>query len=139
MKSTLLLIALTLLAIPTSSTQSSNGLAQSTFRSYELYSWPQSKGIWNFCMLPSPSGVNISIESIFDTKVRLSGVGQLKGKISELPSGTTIYWMAGTTSGETPTPESRKLALPPPKTFTQVKRFAAARGVQIFVLSPNPD
>jgi hypothetical protein len=139
MKSTLLMVALTLAAIPCSVAQTPDDFAHLQPRLYELYSWPQSNGIWNFCLLPSPSGVNIRAETIFNKKVRLIGVADLKRRISELPTGTRIIWMNGITSGETPTPESRKLALPPTQTVEQVKRYAGTHGVQMDIPSSSPD
>src|SRR5437667_8861461 len=52
---------------------------------YELYSWKQSNGRWNFSLLPSPSGVNVTAEEVFDKKFLLSGTKELKRKISDLP------------------------------------------------------
>jgi hypothetical protein len=94
--------------------------------------------MWNFCLLPSPSGVNIPVEIIFDKKFRLTGVDQLRRKISLLPTGTTILWMNGLTSGQTPTAESKKLALPPLHTVEQVKRYAEKHGIQVQVPSQSP-
>jgi len=139
MKSALLLLALVLAATPFSVAQTPDSFAHPAPRLYELYSWPESDRIWNFCLLPSPSGVNIPVESIFNKKFRVTGLDQLKRKISLLPTGTTILWMNGITSGQTPTAESKKLALPPVKTVKQVKSFASAHGVQIEVPSSNPD
>jgi hypothetical protein len=137
MKSTLLVVALTLTAIPFSVAQAPDG--SPVHRLYELYSWPQSSGIWNFCLLPSPSGVNIHAEAIFNKKFRLTDLAQLKRKISELPTGARIIWMDGMSSGETPTPQSRKLALPPSKTVEEVERYAGAHGVQMEIPSSSPD
>jgi hypothetical protein len=131
MKLTLLVVALTFAAIPWSVAQTQDDSAHLPPRLYELYGWPQSNGIWNFCLLPSPSGVNIRAETIFNKKVRLIGVAQLKRRISELPTGTRIIWMNGIASGEAPTAESMKLALPPAQTVEQVKRYAGAHGVEM--------
>jgi len=133
MKSTLVALALILAAIPPSAAQTPDGFAHPAPWLYELYSGPQSGHVWNFCLLPSPSGVNIPVETIFNKKLRLTGVDQLKQKISLLQNGTTILWMNGITSGQTPTAESKKLALPPVETVEQVKRYAAERGVQVEV------
>ena len=138
MKSTLLIVALTVVAIPLGVAQNPDGFAHPAPRLCELYSWPQSNRIWNFCLLPSPSGVNIPVEAIFNRKFRLTGVDQLKRKISLLPTGTTILWMNGITSGQTPTAESKKLALPPVETVEQVRRYAEERGVQVQVPSSSP-
>src|ERR1700731_456118 len=106
MKSTLLMVALTFVAIPLGVAQNPDGFAQPTPRLYELYSWPQSSHVWNFCLLPSPISSNIPVETIFNKKLRLTGVDQLTDKISLLLSGTTILWMRGITSGKAPTAES---------------------------------
>ena len=126
-----------LMAIPSASPKDQTAYAAA--RLYELYSWPESTGIWNFCLLPSPSGVNIPVKVIFDKKLRLIGVDQLERKVSQLPDGARVIWMNGITSGETPTPESRKLSLPPTQTVEQVKRYAKAHGVQVDVPRPSPD
>ena len=119
--------------------QHPNDFAHPTPRLYELYSWPQSDRTWDFCLLPSPSGVNIPVEVIFNKQFRLTGVDELKQKISLLRTGTTILWMNGITSGQTPTSESDKLALPPLETVEQVKRYAGERGVQVQVSGSSPD
>jgi hypothetical protein len=81
MKSTLLFLVLITTAIQNVA-QTSGSFAHPEPRLYELYSWPQSEGTWNFRLLPSPSGVNITVETIFDKKFRLTGVDRLKREIS---------------------------------------------------------
>src|SRR3984957_7273493 len=141
MKSTLLVLvlALTLAAIPGSVAQTPAHSTHLPPRLYELYSWPQSNGIWNFCLLPSPSGVNIPAKAIFNKKLRLAGLTQLERKISELPTGTRIIWMNGMAAGETPTPESRRLALPPTRMVEHVQSYAEAHGIQMEIPSSSPD
>jgi hypothetical protein len=139
MKSTLFVVALTLAAMPWSVAQKPDDSTRLPPRLYELYSWPRSNGTWNFCLLPSPSGVNIRAETIFNKRVRLSGVARFERRISELPTGTRIIWMNGITSGESATPETRKLALPPPQTVEQVNRYAGAHGVQMEIPSSRPN
>src|SRR5664280_2361603 len=60
---------------------------------YELYSWQEQDDSWSFSILPSPSGVNLSAQEVFDRKFRLSGVKELKRQISGLPVGATIFWL----------------------------------------------
>jgi hypothetical protein len=139
MKSTLLIVALMVAALSPGIAQNPDGIAQPAPRLYELYSWPQPNGIWNFCLLPSPSGVSIPVEAIFNKKLRLTGVDQLKKKISQLPTDSTIFWMNGTTSGQTPTAESKKLALPPAETVEQVKRYAGKRSILVQLPDPSPE
>jgi hypothetical protein len=56
---------------------------------YELYSWRENGG-WSFCVVPSPSGVNVSAEEVFNKKFLLSGVKDLKRKIWGQPSSGLI-------------------------------------------------
>jgi hypothetical protein len=135
MKSTLLIAALLVTAILPGIAQNPDASPPS----YELYSWAQVNGMWSFCLLPSPSGVNIPIETIFNKKFRLTGPDQLKQKISLLPTNTTILWMNGIASGQTPTAESKKLALPSAEIVEQVKRYAEKRGIHVQVPNPSPD
>jgi len=137
MRFVLAVLAVNFAAIPLGVAQAPNGFAQPSPRLYELYSWPQSGGTWNFCLLPSPSGVTIPVEVIFNKKSRLTGTDQLERKISLLPTGTRIIWMNGITAGQTPTKESSKLALPPSRIVEQVKRYAEQHGVQVLLSSQS--
>lgn len=138
MKLTLLALALVLVAIPVSVAQTQDGFPHPSPRLYELYSWPGSSGIWNFCLLPSPSGVNIPVETIFDKQFRITGIGKLERKLSVLPNGTRIIWLPGLTAGQTPNKESSKLALPPSSTVEKVKRYAKQHDIQLEVPSSTP-
>jgi len=51
---------------------------------YELYSWQEPNGSWTFRLLPSPSGVNIRPEEVFNKKFLLHGVD-----IAGWPGGLT--------------------------------------------------
>jgi hypothetical protein len=119
--------------------QNPDDISHPTPRLYELFSWQQPDRTWDFCLLPSPSGVNIPVETIFNKKLRLTGIDGLKRKISLLPTGGTILWMNGITSGQNPTAESKMLALPPLETVEQVKSYAEERGVHVQVPSSTPE
>ena len=59
---------------------------------YELYSWKDHSGSWNFCVLPAKSGSYTSADEVFRTTTRLHGVKELKPRIAKLPKGTEIMW-----------------------------------------------
>ena len=118
MRQTLLVFALTLVAIPLEPALTPDGFAHPSPRLYELYSWPEPKAIWNFRLPPSTSGVDIPVEIIFNKKFRITGIEQLERKISLLPADTRIIWMSGISAGQSPTKESSKLALPPLRTWS---------------------
>ena len=141
MKSALLLISLALVAIsPGVVPQARDVSGQLPPPSlYELYSWPQAGGGWDFSLLASPSGVNIPAESIFNKKVRLNGVTQLERRISRLPKGAGIIWISGIMPREAQTSQTRRLALPPTETVEQVKHYAEAHGIQIDIRGSTPE
>ena len=138
MKWILVALALVLVVVPASVAQTQGGFAHPPARLYELYSWPESNGIWNFCLLPSPSGVNVPVETIFDKKFRITGIEELERKLSVLPTGTRIIWLPGLTAGQTPNKESSKLTLPSSGTVEKVKRYANQRGIQVEVPRSTP-
>jgi hypothetical protein len=102
---------------------------------YELYSWQESNGRWSFCVLPSPSGVNVSAEEVFNKKFRLSGVKDLKRKLSGLPEGATIYWPNRITGTDQKAKGSQKLSYPPPETIQDIRRYSESRKIKVEILS----
>jgi len=116
-----------------------DGFARPSPQLYELYSWPGASGIWNFCLLPSPSGVNIRAETIFNKKFRIAGIDQLERGLSLLPTGARVIWLPRLTAGQTPTKESSKLALPSLETVEKVKSYAHQLGIEVEIPSSTPD
>jgi hypothetical protein len=57
--------------------------------SYELYGWQTRDGTWNYSLVVSPSGANVSEETIFDPKFDLQGTGVLEARLAELPPAPT--------------------------------------------------
>ena len=137
MKSTLSLVVLIVAAVSFNVART-NGFAHRTPQLYELYSWQQTSGNWNFRLLPSPSGVNTPAEAVFNKKFRLIGLDALRRKISELPAGAKILWTNRIVSGASPQPaDSKNLAFPPENIIEQVKRYARANGVEVGIANLN--
>jgi len=90
-------------------------------------------------LLPSPSGINIPVEAIFDKTSRVAGIKELQRKLSLLPAGTRIIWLSGLTSGQIPKKQSRKLALPPWQTVENVKRYARQLRIQVEIVGSTLD
>ena len=103
---------------------------------YELYSWQQPRGAWSFSVVPSPSGVNVSAEQVFNKKSVLRGVTELKRRISDLPSGASILWpdRISLNTGEK-AKESAKLSYPSAEIMQDIKRYAEAHKIKVEVLS----
>lgn len=104
---------------------------------YELYSWQGPDGGWNFRLLPSPSGVNIPAEAVFNKKFLLRGVNGLSREISKLPVGATIYWLDHILGSGSPAKESARLRHPPANIVDQVRRSAKTRHVEVQMLREN--
>jgi hypothetical protein len=132
---TLILVACVAIA-PYAASQSKNDSTQVASMNYELYSWQGSNGSWNFRVMVSPSGVNVSAEGVFDKKFVVKGVSQLKQKISGLPEGATIFWpdRISLSTGEKAR-ESAKLSYPPAEIIKDIRRYAEAHKIKVEVPS----
>jgi len=97
---------------------------------YELYSWQASNGDWRFAILPSPSGPNISAEEVFDKRVRLNNLKELKRKVSELPVGSTIVWLKRIADADEVN-EKERVGLPPASLIEDVQHCAEARTIKV--------
>jgi hypothetical protein len=133
------LIALILVAVSISVAQKPDVLAHTSAQTYELYSWRQSNGVWNFSLLPSPSGVNIPAAIVFDQKFVIKGVDQLDRKISKLPDGVTLLWLDRIVSSQSSkAPGGLTLTFPPADIVGQVKRYASKKRIEVKLYSDNP-
>jgi hypothetical protein len=102
---------------------------------YELYSWQETHGRWNFCVLPSPSGVNLSAEQVFNKKNLLNGVEELKHKLSTLRMGATIYWLDRILGTSQAAEESPRLKYPPFQMTQDIRHYCARRKIKVEMLA----
>jgi hypothetical protein len=129
---TILFVAWTCIVITLCSAQGSSDPLQKPPVGYELYSWQGAKGSWNFCLAPSPSGVNIQADQVFDKKFLLRGVSRLNQEISKLPIGATIYWLDHIIPETSPkTKEGERLRYPPANIIEQVRQYAEKCHIKI--------
>jgi hypothetical protein len=133
-----LLVALTSIAIAFCCAQGPSDSLRKAAMGYELYSWQESSGRWSFSLLASPSGPNISAEQVFNKKFLLSGVKELRQKISGLPVGTTIFWLDRITDTSLETKPGKRLSYPPANIIEQVRRHADKRHVEVQMSGKNP-
>lgn len=136
MKLSLLLAVTCVAMVLHAASQSSSDTGRVSPMSYELYSWQESNGSWSFCVLVSPSGVNISAEQVFNKESLLSGVKALKQKISELPAGATVFWPDRILSSlGQKAKTSEKLNYPRSETIRDIRRYAEAHKIKVEILS----
>ena len=98
---------------------------------YELYSWQKPAGTWNFCLVPSPSGVNVTAEQVFSGPCHIPSVGDLKRRISVLPERATVIWLDRFTGTGQASGKGGKLGYPSSKVVMDVKHEAESHNVKI--------
>lgn len=103
--------------------------------SYELYSWRELNGRWDFCLVASPSGVNVSAEQVFDKKLRLRGVPELKRKLSRLPVGATIFWLDRILGRSQRAGEDGRVGYPPSVMINDIRHYAETHKIKVEMLS----
>ncbi len=128
MKVLVALLAFFTFATIFSPAQTSQKRQRKVLPAYELYSWQQSDGTWNFSVLPSPSGIPLRSEQIVDSKRKLRGLDQLKASLSKLPSGTLILWPH---QPEDAAKQNVRFQHPPKEIMDELGAYAKAKGLKI--------
>ncbi len=101
---------------------------------YDLYSWQDAKGEWNFCVLLDTNSQK-TVKQVFDKRTALRGVDQLKRKLSELPEGASVLWFNRIPLGPQPKAKgSEGLGYPPPNVVEEIQKYAEARKIKVEVL-----
>jgi len=133
-RQTVLLVVLACIASACSAQGSDQSLRKPPM-GYELYSWKEPNGSWDFCLLPSPSGVNIPSEEVFNKKFLLRGMNALSREVSRLPIGATIYWLDHIVPETDPkTKESESLRYPSASIIEKVRRYSERRRIEVQML-----
>jgi hypothetical protein len=97
---------------------------------YELYSWRDNNGVWSFSIMETTSRQK-TIEEIFDEKQAIHGVDNLKRKISHLARPSRLVWFDKLIFNGRPVPGTERLRWPPKEIIEDVKRYSAARHVEV--------
>ncbi len=100
---------------------------------YELYSWRDGGGGWNFRMLSGARSGEPAAKEVFDKSQILHGVEQLKRAISPLPAGSMIL-LAGRLPSNARFPRLRgteRLRYPAPHIAREIRRYSEARNIQV--------
>lgn len=105
------------------SSASAQGQSSPPRANYQMHSWKDSNGAWNFCIMPRNS---------IDECVS-KGLAELKKRISGLPAGSVIYWV-----DQTPGSGAKLGVYPPPKVIRDIKSYAERHHVKVEILSSNP-
>jgi len=85
---------------------------------YELYSWQEPNGNWDFSLLPSTSREK-TVREVVGKENRIEGVEQLEKRISELPEGSTVVALGRLPTGTGPKAKGSENLTYPPKKFVR--------------------
>ncbi len=133
MRSTTHLVMLVSVAISVVAAQNHPKDRQKVLMNYELYSWQESKGNWEFSILPNLERYYV-IEEVLDKRRTIHGVDRLKLRLSQLPAGTTVYWLDRLSPDVEPKHKIReRFGYPPPDVVEEIQKYAGKRKIKIEV------
>jgi hypothetical protein len=118
------------LLVASSAAETLNEKSPKQLATYELYSWQDSKGSWNFALLPTTSRLKTP-EEIFDEKKAIRGVDKLKQRMSRLERPSRIVWIEKMVYEGAPSKGTERLAWPPKTIIEEVKQYGVARRVEV--------
>jgi len=100
---------------------------------YNLYSWENPKGVWNFYLLNGFISRILTPEEVRNEKTALHGLDQLKQAISKLEKSSSIIWFdQGYFQGQ----KGSEVFQYPPKEFVdKVRTYAGTRGIKIDIFA----
>jgi len=125
----ILLIAIALLTAATGLAAQQQGVT-ANLNLYELYSWIDTDGEWRFSLQPATGEGNLSSDQVFDPKITLKGVKDLKKKIAALPQGSSISWANQLEPGNGTKPKGI-IAYPPEKMKRDIQGYAWRHNVGV--------
>lgn len=96
----------------------------------ELYSWKDGNGVWTFAIL-GPTNRQKTAEEIFNERHAIHGVNELKKRISRLDQPSRLVWFDRLTLNCTVVKGTERLSWPPKDVIEDVKRYAAARRIEV--------
>jgi hypothetical protein len=109
------------------------GVAQGTediVPTYELYSWPNPQGGWNFCLLHTTNREK-TVQEVFNEQTTLHGIDELKREMVKLPKRSNVVWFDRLTWNGVRVKGSENLKYPPREIVAEVKHYAEIRFMKL--------
>ena len=112
----------------------------SSFKGYELYSWPVGDD-WNFTLITGTNRTKTLVEItsqeiIFEqdgwVKITVLGIHELLLVLDRLPSSEQIFWLDGTRLEISQ--ESSTITFPPEDVVEQVRQFSHQKGLDLQIV-----
>ena len=96
---------------------------------YNLYSWENPRGVWNFCLLSGLISRRMTPEEVRNEKTVLHGLNQLKQAMSRLEKSSSIVWFdRGYFTG---LKGSEAFQYPPKEIVHDLRTYAGTHGIEI--------
>ena len=105
--------------------------APETIYTYELYSWQDDRGVWDFGLFPAISNSGLAAKLITNRKTALIGLDKLKTKIATLPLNSEILWLDRTVGVYAKAKGSEILKYPPAGMVADLKGYCESKGIKL--------
>ncbi len=109
-----------------------SGSVSATPPTFLLYSWQDSKGVWNFSLFSGFISRELLKREVLNHKIALTGVEKLKLKMLQLQPGSTLIWYDSVLNHG----QFESLGYPPDDVIQEIRGFA--RDHRIEVVEPWP-
>lgn len=106
-------------------------------KSYELYSWQDAKGEWDYSLFPAVSNAGLSPGFVMKKESALKGTPALKQALAKIPVGSEIIWLDRTLGVYKDAKESAALKYPPAEIIAEIRRYCESRQFKLLVESPK--
>jgi hypothetical protein len=113
------------------STHSTTSANTGLIPTFELYSWRNPQGTWDFCLLHTTNHRK-TVEEVFNEKCAEHGIERLKQRMSKLPRPSRIVWFDRLTFRGVKLKGSEGLEYPPKEVVDQVKIYCDTHSITLF-------
>jgi hypothetical protein len=108
--------------------KTTNRLSVNQLPGYDLYCWPTDSKNWNFSLLDNSVNRNRTVEEIQDRKNKVSGLDNLKSRLSKLPAKTDILLLS------VPNQSYSKNSYFPQTILNELRQFAAGKDLTLQII-----
>jgi hypothetical protein len=106
-------------------------------QAFELYSWQDAKGEWDFSLFPAIISAGLSPGVIFRKDMTLKGPAALEQAMAKLPAGSVIYWLDHTLGIYKDAKESELLKYPSAEMIAEIRRYCESKQFKLVVEPPK--
>ena len=102
-------------------------------KNFEMYSWQDVEGKWNFSLFQAVKSAGFSPEVVMRKSSTLAGLERLKIAIARLPGGSEILWMKSTDGVWKGAKGSERIKYPPADVIAGIRRYCETKQMKLLV------